>query len=311
MTAAAFLRHRWFRLGISAAISLLFVLLVEHFLGWRNILAPWRGQPWHVLFLLLALAAATLLLRTWRLYDYFRSELRGRFAACAKLTILNNMYNILLPMRSGELSFPLLMQRYFAIGAQRSLPVLLWFRLLDLHTVLALGIVTVAWQFWPPPLVALAAALWLPLPALFPAANAWLQQRARASDGWRRLLLDALNHLPNSYRHLARDWLWTWLNWTIKFMVFAWVLSLFLPLSPGAALSGAIAGDLTSVLPVHGFAGTGTYEAGVVAGLALYPLSAQQALQGAINLHLFILGNTLLAALLTWPLPVAKPDAAA
>jgi len=60
-----------------------------------------------------------------------------------------------------------------------------------------------------------------------------------------------------------------------------------------AALFGAIAGDLTSVLPIHGVAGAGTYEAGVMAGLLPYGVAPQPALAAAVNLHLFLLGTTL------------------
>ena len=40
------------------------------------------------------------------------------------------------------------------------------------------------------------------------------------------------------------------------------MLLLFIDIAPTAALMGVIAGDLTSVLPVHGVASMGTYEAG-------------------------------------------------
>jgi uncharacterized membrane protein YbhN (UPF0104 family) len=53
---------------------------------------------------------------------------------------------------------------------------------------------------------------------------------------------------------------------------------------------GALGGELSSVLPVHGLAGAGTYEAGVVAALAPFRVSAVEALAAAVNLHLFLLG---------------------
>ena len=76
------------------------------------------------------------------------------------------------------------------------------------------------------------------------------------------------------------------------------VLRLFLPMPVAAAVWGAMAGDLTSILPVHGVAGAGTYEAGVVAGLLPFGVAAQPALQAAVNLHIFLLGATLLGGAL-------------
>ncbi len=302
------LRHPALRNGLSIAISLIFIALVQHYYGWQTILAPWRDQPWHVIAGLMMMATCTLLLRAWRLYDYFRAELHGYFPACAKLMILHNLFNILLPMRTGELSFPLLMQNYFHISAHRSVPVLLWFRILDLHTVLALGLLAFGWQYWSPAFTALLILLWLPLPIVIAVIGARLGKITPDPEmrRWRRIFLAALAHLPRSRRHLARDWLWTGLNWLTKFMIFAWVVQLFLPVNSATALAGAIAGDLTAVLPIHGIAGSGTYEAGVMGGLSLFGIAPSQSLQAAINLHLFILATTLIAAAVVYPWRVRK-----
>ena len=79
----------------------------------------------------------------------------------------------------------------------------------------------------------------------------------------------------------------------MKLAVFAWVLQLFASLTTAAAFAGAIGGDLTSVLPVHGIAGAGTYEAGVVAALTPFGVPLTGALMAAVNLHLFMLGLSL------------------
>ena len=70
-----------------------------------------------------------------------------------------------------------------------------------------------------------------------------------------------------------------------------------------AAWVGATVGDLTGVLPFHGIAGAGTYEAGVVAGLAPYGLAPESALPLAVNLHLFILASSALFGLIAWLIP--------
>ncbi|VAW96580.1 hypothetical protein MNBD_GAMMA20-1008, partial [hydrothermal vent metagenome] len=53
-------------------------------------------------------------------------------------------------------------------------------------------------------------------------------------------------------------------------------------------------------------AGAGTFEAGVVAALLPFGIDAKTALQAAVNLHLFILGSTLLAGLLSLALPARR-----
>jgi uncharacterized membrane protein YbhN (UPF0104 family) len=64
--------------------------------------------------------------------------------------------------------------------------------------------------------------------------------------------------------------------------------------------------ELSSILPIHGVAGSGSFEAAFMAGLAPIGLISADALGLAVNLHLFILGATSLFALLCFWIPVAK-----
>ncbi|MGB2680474.1 MAG: UPF0104 family protein, partial [Candidatus Competibacter sp.] len=67
--------------------------------------------------------------------------------------------------------------------------------------------------------------------------------------------------------------------------------------------------DLTSVLPVHGIAGAGTYEAGVVAALIPFGIEAKVALAAAVNLHLFVLGLSAAGGALALLLRAGAPAA--
>lgn len=272
-----------------------FIAFVEVYFGWRSLLAPWTHLPVAEIAVATVLSLISYWLRAVRFYDYFRTEMSGRFALCIKLMLQHNLLNNLLPMRTGELSFPVLMARYFSVPALRSMPALLWFRVLDLHTLGIFGLLAVHSAAWPWPLTAVVLALWLPLPWLsFHFSARWRHalQRHHHKRAY-QLLSRLLQGLPQAPAAFRRAWGWTVLNWVVKLGAFVWVLRLFIPVSLPAAWMGSIAGDLTSVLPVHGVAGAGTYEAGVVAGLLPYGVAAQPALAAAINLHLFLLGTTL------------------
>lgn len=279
---------------VGALILIAFAVFVERYLGWAALLAPWREVPPAAIAVAAALTFASYWLRALRFYDYFRADMAGRFALCIKLMLQHNLLNNLLPMRSGELSFPLLMSRYFAVPLQRSLPALLWFRVLDLHTLAVVALLAATGVALP--LVLLGLALWLPLPWLafrFAARlQRWLGRRPQPGRV-ARLAAELLRGLPQHRGAFWRAWGWTVLNWLVKLAAFAWVLRLFADSGWAAAVMGAIAGDLTSVLPVHGIAGAGTYEAGVVAGLLPYGVAAAVALAAAVNLHLFLLATTL------------------
>ena len=280
---------------LGAGILAGFIAFVEIYFGWQRLLAPWMRVPAGQIVVAALLTLISYWLRAVRFYDYFRTDMAGRFALCIRLMLQHNLLNNLLPMRTGELSFPVLMTRYFAVPALRSVPALFWFRVLDLHTLGIFGVLAIHSASWPRFLTVAVLALWLPLPWLsFQFSTRW--RRALQNHDQRRayrLLSRLLQGLPQAPAAFWRAWGWTVVNWVVKLGAFVWVLRLFTPITLPAAWMGAIAGDLTSVLPVHGVAGAGTYEAGVVAGLLPYGIAAKAALAAAVNLHLFLLGTSL------------------
>lgn len=271
-------------------------------------MAPWRELDGAALVGAIILVFVSYGVRAVRVYDYFRAQfpqqLAGGLPLCLHLSLQHNLLNNLLPMRSGELSFPLLMSRYFAVPAKRSLPVLLWFRLLDLHSLALLAALVIGGDIIGPAATLAAVMVWLLLPWLgYRLYRPWLQRIGdRPGRGW-GLLRHILHSLPHSPASFWRSWLWTLLNWVIKLAVFAWVLSLFIDIGLSPAWLGATFGDLTSVLPIHGIAGAGTYEAGVVAGLLPFHIAPAAALTAAVNLHLFVLSCTILSGLVSLLLP--------
>ena len=282
--------------AVSGLILVGFIAFVEIYFGWGQLLRPWLQLPYEKIVIAVMLVFISYWVRALRLYDYFRYEMHGRFMICFKLMLQHNLLNNLLPMRSGELSFPLLMSRYFNVPMTRSIAVLLGFRLLDLHTLILFFLGAMAFHGLHAVIITLAILLWCTLP---PIAFRFSRQLAFLLDGHGdtkvyALLRQSLSGLPQTSRHFYMAWLWTVINWAVKLGVFAWILMLFIDVPAAAAWSGAITGDFTSVLPIHGLAGAGTYEAGVIAGLLPFAIPASSALQGAVNLHVFILGATLI-----------------
>jgi uncharacterized membrane protein YbhN (UPF0104 family) len=288
---------RRLRLVLGSVVLVAFVVLVQVYVGWGALLAPWLRLSPAAILLAVLLVFGSYWLRAMRIYDYFLVEVRGGFTAAFKLTLQHNMLNNLLPMRTGELSFPVLMAHYFKVPAVRSVPVLFWFRLLDLHTLLWVGLVAVGAAWWGRLTATVLILLWLPVPWLIYLSHNALAARLQGHPG--RLagkLAVMLASLPQTPRALGRAWAWTIINWVVKVGVFVWVLELFVDVSTAAATMGVISGELTSVLPVHGVAGIGTYEAGVVAGLMPFGVAPTEALQGAVNVHLFLLGSSVLGS---------------
>jgi len=291
-------RLRW---SLSIALLLLFVVFVESYIGWSRLLQPWLRVDKALLALILALVLASYAIRAVRLYVYFRDAMQGRFTLALKLMLQHNLANNFLPMRSGELTFPMLMSSYFGVSLSRSMPALLWFRMFDLHTMVLLALWALGTQWLALRWVGLLALLWLALPWLLFLFNHWLLERLQGGDRGRvvGLLVKLLQGAPADRGLLLKTWFWSLINWLVKLLTFAWLLALFAQLDLARALLGAIGGELTSVLPIHGVAGAGTYEAGIVAALLPLGVAGETALSAAVNLHLFLLGSTLLGGLLS------------
>jgi uncharacterized membrane protein YbhN (UPF0104 family) len=274
-------------------------LLVQHTLGWAALLSPWREIPPEALAVAVLLVLGSFAVRTARIHEYFHPFTSGRFWATFRLVLVHNLFNNLLPMRTGEASFPILMARQFRVSFVRSVPGLLYLRILDLHFVLFVGISVLAWQKG----AALGTLTFLlaPIPFAIFLGQEWLRPRLSAGTGrFSSLSQEAFRGLPSTPGLFWRIWLWTGINWTVKLLVFAWVLRAFSPMPLSHALMGSTTGELSSVLPIHGLAGAGTYEAGVMASLVPLGVELDEALRGAVNLHLFLLGVSIMAGLVAF-----------
>ncbi|MEN8179580.1 MAG: lysylphosphatidylglycerol synthase transmembrane domain-containing protein [Pseudomonadota bacterium] len=289
------------RLGLGILVLLAFILFIQIYIGWMKLLAPWQKVAIPTLLLIMSQVLFSYAIRAQRLYDYFRQEMQGSFGQALKLMLQHNLANNFLPMRSGEVAFPVLMSRYFRVPLSRSMPALLWFRIFDLHTLVLLGLWAVGSQWFGPYLLGLIVIIWLLLPWGLFLANHWLLEKIGPDTGGRlrHLLHKVLDGAPKDKRLLLRTWFWTLLNWLVKLLAFAWLLILFADISSAQAMLGVIGGELTSVLPIHGIAGAGTYEAGIVAALLPFGVGPEVALSAAVNLHLFLLGVTLIGGALS------------
>ncbi|HMT91941.1 lysylphosphatidylglycerol synthase transmembrane domain-containing protein [uncultured Thiothrix sp.] len=296
----------WLNKTLPWLILLLFIAGVEYWLGWKTILQPWAVLSWQQLSIAMALLLISYGLRTWRLYDYF-SSLRPYPVASLRLTLLHNFFNNLLPARTGELSFPMMMKRYFDINYAQSVSALLWFRFLDLHCILAFAIYPL---LVVTPLRRLAIPiilLWMLIPPLVYLLRNKVELHFVGKDGrLSELAQKMLFGLPNTVMGFLKSWGLTWLNWLVKLLTLAWVLDQFIDgVTWNVLITAVVAGELTSVLPIHAPAGIGTYEAGIITALLAF-LSPAVATSAAINVHLFVLGSAIIGGLVGWLLPKPK-----
>jgi uncharacterized membrane protein YbhN (UPF0104 family) len=286
-----------FRWLIGVCIFIGFVIWIEIQFGWMELLNTWRYLSAGKVLVALCLFFASYTIRAVRIFDYFFTRMAGRFTVCLRLVLYHTFFNNMLPMRSGELAFPVLMGRYFSVSPAESLPALLWLRFMDFHFLLLIGSMALWWKIIISPAVLPVYLGVLAFPVLFfilrKKASNWAESK---ETRFYRFAARLIHGIPDKTGVFWRTWLWTVLNWSVKLCVFAWLLKQFVDVPFTHALLGSLMGEMSSVLPVHGFAGAGTYEGGIMMALIPLGVSLENAVQAAVNVHVFLLFATILCA---------------
>ena len=291
---------------LNVLVLALFGWAVEHYWGWGRLLTPWRDLELPILLLAVCGMLLSYGVRALRIYLAERDIPRGRYLACLRLILLNNAVNLLLPARSGEASFPILMNRWFGIDPARATGTLVWLRLLDLHVLATIGAACAAGG-WLDARHGLSGLAWLAAgaaalsPLLLFASRRPLAAKLAGREGKvPKLVSRALTGLPRRYAGLALDLSLSWLSWGIKLTALGWVLSRLANIPQVLGTLGAIGGDLSTVLPIHAPGGFGTYEVGVMALLAPGAPLSGALFAAAANLHLLVLTTSLLSGAAAW-----------
>ncbi|KXG87048.1 lysylphosphatidylglycerol synthase transmembrane domain-containing protein [Agrobacterium bohemicum] len=289
---------------VTAFVVAVYAAFISWMWGWGTIFALWREAGLGAVCIALALLLSTYVLRTWRIYDYFPKETQGQFARLFRVVQIHNLLNIMLPFRSGETSFPLLMRQEFDVRLARGTSALLVMRLFDLHALLAAAGVGLALEnsslaFW----VLWIVFLLLPVFAFATRERVFDLARRVAPKKAQGILHEVQAGLPVDSSAFMRAWAATIINWFVKIAVLAWVLMLMGKMSLPAGFGGALGGELSSVLPIHAPGGVGTYPAGITAGAIGFGASTDEAAlsslgQAAVNVHLLVILSSLVGTAL-------------
>jgi len=246
---------------------------------------------------------ASYIFRALRVYDEFRREARGRFGACLRIVLIHTAMVNVLPFRSGELAFPMLLQRTFGTALPRAVASLIWFRLQDACVI---GLIAVF--IWPElsPFVRIAGASIV-------VTLAWAVPhfvKIRPGQTIPGKPTTTFAKVRDAFRESTQEarfgWLWTLANWSAKLAAQAWLLAALLGGTFPEGAAGALGAELSSVLPIQGVAGFGTYEAGTAAALLPLGIPLFEAMRAAFALHLFVTGCAVFAGGIAWTFPIAS-----
>lgn len=311
-----------FRAGekVSHMKRLLFLLLSVTLLA----ILLWKAGVWTILgmlrqsnpsWLLLAMAfyATNYLGRVLRFRCLLRQNQAG-FGRLWQVVCWHNLWNQLLPARTGELSFVYLIQKRELDTAVSGLSVLVVSRIFDLITVLlfvGVGLLVrrgdvfslhpfLFWSLAFLTLVSLSGGLYR-----FSSLLTWLAEKSgpilRVIRAVR--VSETLREAASEFRRMesgavyGKGFLWSFFLWTFQFVTFyGLMLSFGFPLSLWAVVIGSALAVLAGFVP----SATGSFgplEAGWALGFALVGVEPQLALATGFAMHVVVLAfSAVLAA---------------
>lgn len=298
-------------LAVSAA-CLYFLLTPQIVASLARLLADARPLPVLAAFALVALVQW---LRAWRFAVMMTGRLTLPGAALTRIAFQLNFWNFLLPLRLGELSYPVLMNRRLGYGLLHAAGVLLIARLFDLATVGAILLgAAAALDLWPGAwraLLALAALALGLAPLGLAVAGLALRPRLarlpRVGDAAARLTagFEAIGGYAAGLAAVGLS-LALWLVFGLAAILVA--QAVVATVSPAAAMLGAAAGNIAFALPVNGIAGIGPAQAAWVGATTRAGVPWDDAVVSALTLHAVVLTNALVLgalAAVTNPAPRA------
>ena len=213
---------------------------------------------------------------------------------------VHTFFNNVLPFRSGEASFPIILRKLFGVDIAISSVALLFARVLDIFSLSLLFSVSafaVATKnkglLWIPLLISVVL-----LGTLFLGAKAVKKLKNRFS------ILGNISSFFHGFISLNSSlllFLFSLLTWLFKFVSFLFILKAGdVELSFFQTVFSSTFGELTSILPVHSVGGFGTYEAGLTGGFKLLGIKTDRALTVAFYFHIVLLSMSAVLAGLGW-----------
>lgn len=287
---------------IKRTLSALMVVLAVAFLAWIVWHTPWsevwtraRGIPWWVwcvaiLGMLCSYGArAARLTAEWYSYAQRHGHVDGgiwsAWLPCLRLVILHNASVNFLPMRAGELAYPMWLKDQWGVPIANSVASLFLLRVQDVLVLLLLA----CWAYslhWGVG----ATGAWVMLVLAFWRIGQNPTSRSATpslSSNVSTSMFSKLRAALTQSRGGLWAWMWSLVNWCIKISALGLLLWALLPpeatdtasiaaqpITPYAdwtrGAQAALGGEMAALWPIQPPAGLGTYELGVWLGQRVF-----------------------------------------
>jgi hypothetical protein len=290
-------------LGISLAFFVWFFNVSA--MSFQQIYLPLLELPAALWALVVFGLLTTYILRGWRVAYEFRSYDTLSLFSAIKIVLWHNATLNVMPFRSGELMFPLLLHKIGKVPVLSAVSSLIYLRFQDACTVLMIAICV-----WPGLEIPVRLVLAMALVVAAVAFQKWAKSTASWQDSsWalaRRLsaLRDALAH-GNPQAGLS--WVLTSANWLIKISIQAVLYVNLLHLDFSVGVLATLSSEFAALLPIQGVAGLGTFEASSALAIRSEGISWVESIQVATQVHLIMLSSALFWAFISlFTIPFSK-----
>jgi len=303
-------RSSWVGLFFSLAVIAYAILTLDL----SQVFRTFVHLKWNLLFLAFIVYLVNYLLRTWRFRTLLGLEVipyRNLFG----LTSLYGMYLYLLPAKSGEVSYPIMLKKYLDVSLVYSTAILIVVRFFDFFTIV-LFLPFVLATFWGQIHAAIRIGALVfcffiiasSIAGLWVVRNQdWEKSWLHPSESWlgkgKRILGNLLTNLANidrqgKYLQIALVTIAIWISVQLNFYLI--VLALGYPLTIFEIMVVSIIMVPMTLLPLQGFANLGTHEIGWTAAFALLGYSQAVAVSIAVSTHIVLLAFVLVLGMQGW-----------
>ncbi len=275
-----------FELFVAFLISAGFVYLFYKVIGFDKLIQFFKQLS--IFDLLIAFFFYTLSYIT-RAFRWFITLHIKDFLKLFKITVYNTVFNIFMPFRTGELSFFYMLKKENLSFSESLLP-FITVRLFDGFSLIAVFVFSFL-------LYKQYIGLSIVTLLLFPF---FIFSFFRLATSLKIKKFNEFSKTKLSIKNILTLYLLSVFTLIFKFTGFLFVLPESLNLSLSELFLASSAGDLTTVLPIHGIAGIGTYEGGFAGLLILLGADKDTALLSSTMVHIFLLLSSLILAFISF-----------
>lgn len=277
----------YWKLALGSAILIATIWFAAELLDLKStVMAVWT-LPSQTLIVLFLLGSASWLLRGLRAWVLFEQL---SLTDALGMSFLHNVANNLAPMRLGELALPIMARWLGRVEFSVGLTSLVWIRILDFASLIGIAASILLLPIFGFVMLAILAALIFLTPLLI----SWILPKTQGMQLPRVLHQARVQLLFEATQpaRLHRLWRLTILAWLCKLVSMAVLLAALSGMPIAEVMATILGAELSSILPIHGLAGAGSYQAGGMLGATLSGQTAITGLELAVQLHVYVLSLT-------------------